>query len=72
MPLITTLDLDNQKMAIIKYTEHYNYLISVFEQKIHELSIRLSMSEDEWAHNADENEMCYYCGNELHVCICLE
>jgi hypothetical protein len=78
MPLINSLDLDEQKLAIIKYTEHHNYLISVFEQEIHELSIRLSMSEDEdycaneWVHNADENEMCYYCGNELYNCICGE
>jgi hypothetical protein len=79
-------DLDKTRAAIKAHSEHMNYLISVFEQEIYELNVKLQLAEAEetfaeedskrllgaWdlPNENTKDDPCYHCGRANHSCIC--
>jgi hypothetical protein len=67
-------DIAKTEAALESHKEHQNYLISVFEQDIHELNVKLQMreAEEKWQITEEQEEPCYYCGRYMHSCICAQ
>ena len=74
-------DLDKTQVALETPNSHMNYLITVFEQEIYELNVRLQLAEADETFVPDErfattweleqkDDPCYHCGRANHSCIC--
>ena len=79
-------DLTKTQDALKAHDDHMNYLISVFEQEIYELNVKLQLAEaEETFAEADskrlvgawelpnentEDDPCYHCGRANYSCIC--